>query len=178
MSKSLRETSKFLSYVLRHKPESVGLTLDAQGWARVDELIEKTNISPDMLEEVVSTNDKQRFAFSDDGLKIRANQGHTVQNVELQLEKVCPPDHLYHGTVDKFMESIKAQGLSKMARHHVHLTASVETAKNVASRRGKPVILVIDAALMHKEGIPFYLSNNGVWLTDSVPSCYIRFNLV
>lgn len=177
--KDLKHISKFLSLVLRHKPEEIGIAMDANGWVDVDELIEKCSgknvcFDFDTLEEVVISSDKQRFAFSDDYSRIRANQGHTV-NVDLELEEKEPSDFLYHGTVEKFLESIKTNGLQKMQRLHVHLSSDLETAVKVGSRRGKPVILKIHAAAMHKDGFAFYFSKNGVWLCEQVPVKYIEF---
>ena len=171
--------SKFLSLVLRHDPGKIGLELDDQGWADVEELISKAAdknmvFSRLELEEVVVTNDKQRFAYNADKSKIRANQGHSI-DVELQLEKRQPPEVLYHGTVNRFLESIKAQGLQKMSRHHVHLSADRLTAEKVGSRRGQAVILIVRSGEMSRAGIEFYQSANGVWLTDSVPIEYIVF---
>ena len=171
--------SKFLSLVLRHDPGKIGLELDDQGWADVEELISKAAhknmvFSRLELEEVVVTNDKQRFAYNADKSKIRANQGHSI-DVELQLEKRQPPEVLYHGTVNRFLESIKAQGLQKMSRHHVHLSADRLTAEKVGSRRGQAVILIVRSGEMSRAGIEFYQSSNGVWLTDSVPIEYIVF---
>lgn len=173
MSKQLKKVSKYLSFLLRHQPESIGLVLDEQGWASVEDLLNLTDIDRPLLEEVVFTNDKQRFAFSSDGLKIRANQGHSLEGVELELAALEPPDRLYHGTVERFLESILEQGLRKMDRHHVHLSATIDTAKNVGSRRGKPVVLIVDAQLMAAKGRQFFLSANGVWLVDSVPAEYL-----
>jgi putative RNA 2'-phosphotransferase len=177
--KNLKHISKFLSLVLRHKPEEIGLTMDSNGWVDVDELIEKCNnnkmsLDFETLEEVVITNDKQRFAFNDEYSKIRANQGHTV-NVDLEFEPTKPSDFLYHGTVEKFLENIKNNGLQKMQRLHVHLSKDLETAIKVGSRRGKPIILKINAVKMHEDGSPFFLSKNGVWLCDEVPVQYIEF---
>ena len=171
--------SKFLSLVLRHDPGKIGLELDDQGWADVEELISKAAdknmvFSRLELEEVVVTNDKQRFAYNADKSKIRANQGHSI-DVELQLEKRQPPEVLYHGTVNRFLESIKAQGLQKMSRHHVHLSADRLTAEKAGSRRGQAVILIVRSGEMSRAGIEFYQSSNGVWLTDSVPIEYIVF---
>jgi len=171
--------SKFLSLVLRHEPGKIDLELDDQGWADVNELISKAALknmvfSLSELEEVVVTNDKQRFAYNGDKSKIRANQGHSI-DVELQLEKRQPPEVLYHGTVDKFLESIRAQGLQKMSRHHVHLSADRLTAEKVGNRRGKAITLVIRSGEMSRAGIEFYQSANGVWLADSVPAEYIVF---
>ncbi len=172
MNPELTKKSKFLSLILRHKPETVGLKLDANGWADVDELMEKAEIDFKLLESIVEQNDKQRFAFSDDLSKIRASQGHSI-DVDLELEPVKPPDILYHGTVGKFLSLISIQGLIKKKRQHVHLSANIKTAKKVGERRGTPIILKIDAKLMSENGYVFYLSQNGVWLTDRVPTEFI-----
>lgn len=177
--KKSEHISKFLSLVLRHKPEEIGLKMDANGWVNVDELLEKMNnnsqpLDFETLEELVVANDKQRFAFNDDYTLIRANQGHSV-NVDLQFEAQVPSGSLYHGTVAKFVESIKLSGLQKGQRLHVHLSKDLETAVRVGSRRGKPLILKIDAVKMSEEGHPFYLSKNGVWLCEEVPVKYIEF---
>lgn len=177
--KDLKHISKFLSLVLRHKPEEIGVTMDANGWVDVDDLIEKCNsnnvkLDFEVLEEVVITSDKQRFAFNDDYTKIRANQGHSV-NVDLQFEAKEPLEFLYHGTVQKFIDSIKSNGIQKVQRLHVHLSKDLDTAIKVGSRRGKPVILKISALKMHQDGYAFYLSKNGVWLCDEVPAKYIEF---
>ncbi len=171
--------SKFMSYVLRHHPEVIGLKVDAFGWANVQELLEKATADSrkftlEEMEYVVANNAKQRFGFSEDKTKIRANQGHSFP-VNLELELVMPPDLLYHGTVSKFLEAIKDKGLKKMDRQHVHLSPDVETAKAVGSRRGKPIILKIRAKAMHEAGHAFYLSANGVWLTENVPAEFIEF---
>ena len=178
MIKNLKKVSKYLSYLLRHEPESIGLVLNDNGWVSVEDLLSRTEISQQLLEEVVFTNDKQRFAFSADGKMIRANQGHSVKGVQLALESQAPPDILYHGTAAKFIDSIREKGLQKMERHHVHLSATIETATNVGSRHGKPVVLVVNAAQMYGDGIGFYLSNNGVWLTDEVLYWYIESEIV
>lgn len=177
--KELKHISKFLSLVLRHKPEEIGISMDSEGWVDVDELIEKCNrkkqsLDFEILEEVVITNDKQRFSFNDDYTRIRANQGHTIA-VDLQFEPVKPLDVLYHGTVAKFIDDIKVNGLKKMQRLHVHLSKDLETATRVGSRRGKAIILKVRASEMHQDGYPFYLSANGVWLCDAVPAKYIEF---
>ncbi len=171
------KTSKFLSLVLRHEPERIGITLDREGWVPVIDLIaacEQHGITLHYtdLAEIVATSDKKRFAFSEDGQRIRANQGHSVE-VDLGLTPVTPPEILFHGTVEKFLESIRREGLHKGERHHVHLSADVKTATKVGERRGQPVILQIAAGRMHAEGHPFFLSANGVWLTEYVPSKYI-----
>lgn len=176
--KDTKNISKFLSLVLRHAPETIALELDKNGWANVDELISKCNqfgkeLDFELLEEVVATNDKKRFAFNDDLSKIRANQGHSIE-VELNLNESQPTDFLYHGTVEKFISIIKVEGLQKMSRQYVHLSIDTETAIKVGSRRGKPIVLRIDAPKMVEYGYKFYLSENNVWLTDNVPVEYIE----
>lgn len=160
--------SKRLSLYLRHQPERIGLKLDTAGWADVDDVLAALRITRELLVEVVASNDKQRFAFSEDGRRIRANQGHSIP-VELDLPRRTPPAKLYHGTVAKFLDEIMRDGLRPMNRHHVHLSATVETAENVGARRGHPVVLLVDAVAMNAEGAPFWLSANGVWLTAHVP---------
>ncbi|MBT3289304.1 MAG: RNA 2'-phosphotransferase [Victivallales bacterium] len=176
MNKRLIKTSKFLSLVLRHKPGTIGLVLDEQGWASVEELITAAGkhgreLSRELIREVVATSDKQRFALSEDGSRIRANQGHSVK-VDLGLEPVTPPEVLFHGTATRFLPSIQAHGLKPSGRHHVHLSGDVETAVKVGSRHGKPIVLRVAAARMHAEGAPFYVSENGVWLTDHVQPAF------
>lgn len=173
--------SKFLSLVLRHEPARAGIVLDAAGWVEVDALLRGcaevgVRISRDELERLVAESDKQRFAFSEDGLRIRANQGHSVE-VELQLAPQVPPEVLYHGTADRFLGAILATGLEKQARHHVHLSADRATAANVGGRHGRPVVLVVAAAEMHADGYVFFRSANGVWLTEHVPMRYVREDL-
>lgn len=179
MSEINKTTSKFLSLILRHKPETIGIQLDENGWANVDELIEKINaqgieLDFESLENIVLTNDKKRFSFNDDLTMIRANQGHSIE-VDLALEPALPPEKLYHGTVEKFLDGIRENGLQKMSRQHVHLSRDISTAQKVGSRRGKPVILTILANEMKEEGFTFFLSENGVWLCDHVPSKFILF---
>jgi len=177
MSKSLTTTSKFLSLVLRHKPEEIGLHLNEEGWANVSELLEKAaqhgmTISFALLEEVVNTNDKKRFAFNADKSHIRANQGHSV-DINLNLQAVEPPAILYHGTATRFLDSIKEKGLLAGERQHVHLSANQEVAVSVGKRHGKPVIITVNAQQMAKDGLLFYRSDNGVWLTEKVPVGYL-----
>ena len=177
--KETKNISKFLSLVLRHAPETIKLNLDKNGWANVDELISKCHqfgkeFNFEILEEVVETNDKKRFTFNEDLTKIRANQGHSI-DVELNLNESEPSDFLYHGTVEKFIDLIKKDGLQKMSRQYVHLSKDIETATKVGSRRGKPFILKIDAPKMFQDGFIFYLSENNVWLIDEVPAKYISF---
>ena len=166
----LVKASKRLSYVLRHRPDSVGLTLDEAGWVPVEKLLKAMGMSRSQLERVVAGNDKQRFIIEGD--RIRANQGHSV-DVDLQLEPIAPPRTLYHGTVARYLESIREKGLVKGSRQHVHLSADPETATKVGQRRGKPVILKVDSAGMAAAGFVFYRSANGVWLTDSVPPAFL-----
>ena len=168
--------SKYLAKYLRHAPHEIGLTLQPGGWVPVDDLLaaaEKNGfpITYDELVECVETNDKQRYSFDVSGELIRANQGHSVE-VDLQLEEREPPETLYHGTVERFLPSILEEGLVRGKRHHVHLSKDVETARKVGARRGKPVILKVDAGRMHRDGHKFLLSVNGVWLTDAVPPNY------
>jgi len=188
MKKELVGISKFLSLVLRHKPEVLGIEMDSEGWVDADELIKKYNahqpsgkfrlqvITKDILDEVVATNDKKRFAYSNDGLRIRASQGHSI-NIDLNLVPKVPPEYLYHGTADRFISSIFKEGLKKMNRQHVHLSQSVETAIKVGSRHGKPKVLRVRAGGMKKDGFSFFLSDNGVWLVDNVPEKYIDIQL-
>lgn len=175
----LVKTSKFLSYVLRHRPDELGLTLDPNGWVDVALLLERCGargrpITREHLDDVVRENPKRRFALSADGARIRASQGHSVE-VELAYDPASPPATLFHGTPGAALPAIRAEGLSKMARHHVHLSAETATARAVGGRRGKPVVLMVDAARMHADGHVFYLSANGVWLTDRVPPEYLTF---
>ena len=171
--------SKFLSLVLRHEPEKIGIVLDEHGWTDCHELIQAAarhgvQFDHATLLEIVRASDKQRFALSEDGTRIRANQGHSVK-VDLALTPQPPPESLYHGTVEKFIAAIRSTGLHKGERHHVHLSPDLTTATKVGERRGKPVILTIRAAAMANAGHPFFLSDNGVWLTDAVPPEFIEF---
>ena len=170
--------SKFLSLILRHAPEKIGLRLDANGWVAVDDLLNAaeshgTVISRDLLDGIVFGNDKQRFSFSPDGLRIRANQGHSVP-VDLELTLAEPPPVLYHGTATRFLPSIYSQGLQRMRRQHVHLSGTREQAYRVGTRHGRPVVLEIDAKRMADVGHLFFLSENGVWLTEFVPVDFIE----
>ncbi len=171
-----KNTSKFLSLVLRHKPETIGITLDKNGWADVSELLDKMNddITLEILEEIVKTNDKKRFAFNDDKTKIRASQGHSI-GIDLNISSKIPPDILYHGTAEKFLESIKNSGLNRGSRTHVHLSTDYDTAINVGKRHGKPIVLKIVAKKMNLDGYKFYLSENKVWLTKEVAKEYIKW---
>jgi putative RNA 2'-phosphotransferase len=181
MDKRLVKTSKFLSLILRHKPETVGLNLDEAGWVSVAELIAacKSNgveLTMELLREVVATNDKKRFSFNEEETLIRANQGHSVE-VELGYLPVEPPEKLFHGTATRFLDSIKEKGLIKGQRHHVHLSADYETAIKVGQRHGKPVVLEVASQQMHNEGFQFFISENRVWLTERVPAIYIALSM-
>ena len=168
--------SKFLSLVLRHRPERISLTLDENGWAKVEDLLEKLPFPLDFasLKSIVDSSDKQRFAFNEDFSMIRANQGHSIK-VDLQLTVLQPPPLLYHGTPERNIPSIKEQGLHKAKRHHVHLSAEIQTAEKVGNRRGKATIITVKAEEMHEAGHTFYRSENGVWLTEVVPVEYLLF---
>lgn len=176
-SHDVTKISKFLSFVLRHKPEAINLTLDEHGWASVVELIEKAQpqitITPELIKQVVITNDKKRFSLSDDEQFIRANQGHSVQ-VDLKLSPKKPPEILYHGTATRFLNPIKQEGLKPGQRHHVHLSPDIETAITVGKRYGTPVILEVAAGAMHQQGFEFLLSGNGVWLIAHVPANFLE----
>lgn len=172
----VKKISKQLAYVLRHRPDSIGITLGPDGWVPIDTLLDAMRahgkgISRATLDAVVADNDKQRFAI--DGDRIRASQGHSVQ-VDLGLTPIAPPARLYHGTARRYLDSIMASGVHRGSRHHVHLSGDPGTARNVGSRHGSPVILVVDAAAMAADGHTFYRSANGVWLTDEIPAPYLR----
>ena len=177
--KRMKNTSKFISMILRHKPEVIGITLDEHGWADVQELIRGVNnsvghtIDMEKLEEIVRTDEKQRYSFNQDRTLIRANQGHSIP-VDVELEEKIPPDILWHGTGEKYVSSIDRQGLIPKSRLYVHLSADTETARKVGSRHGKPVIYNIDCRQMTEAGSRLFLSANGVWLTKSVPPEYLQ----
>ena len=173
---NLKSTSKFISLILRHKPEAIGITLDEHGWADVDELIEgisKTQpFDRKTLEEIVATDEKGRYSFNEDKTLIRANQGHSIP-VDVELEQKEPPEILFHGTGQKYTDSIDRQGLIPKSRLYVHLSVDEETAKKVGSRHGKPVIYKVKSGQMHRDGIPFFLSANNIWLVKEVPVTYL-----
>lgn len=169
-------TSKFLALILRHKPETVGIALDPEGWADVGELLAGMErkghaLTPEGLARIVETNNKRRYAFNDDRSKIRAVQGHS-RAVDVGLAPAPPPERLFHGTVERFVPSIRDQGLVRGTRLHVHLSADRETAALVGRRRGRPVVLTIDSGAMAEGRHAFYLSENGVWLTEHVPVAF------
>lgn len=173
--------SKFLSLVLRHQPETAFVTLDSAGWVAVDELLAgcakaRMVFTREELDHMVATNPKRRFEYNEDCTRIRASQGHSVE-VDLQYAPEVPPEMLYHGTATRFLDLIKAGGLQKMQRHHVHLADETKTTMQVGSRHGKPVMLIIQAAEMHRAGHVFYHATNGAWLVDHVPAEFIQFPL-
>ena len=173
----LVRVSKYLSRHLRHQPERLGLELSPGGWVDVDVLLAALEarhfpVSRSELEEVVAKNDKRRFSFDETGVRIRANQGHSV-DVDLQLEATAPPPKLYHGTSERIIDQVLAGGLKRMGRHHVHLCSDPGTARRVGSRHGRPVVLVVDATAMASNGMDFFVTENGVWLTDHVPPRYL-----
>lgn len=179
MSPELVKTSKFLSLILRHKPEEIGLSLDPEGWADIEELLRLAGqhgktLTRSVLEEVVEGNDKKRFVISEDGARIRANQGHSI-SVDLGFAPSQPPAVLFHGTATRFVESIRRQGLLRGNRQHVHLSKDEETAVKVGQRHGKPAVLKVAAGALCEQGHAFYLSENGVWLTEHVPPEFIEF---
>ena len=170
--------SVFISLILRHKPDVIGITLDEHGWANVKELIDGINssgrrINMEMLEEIVRTDNKGRYSFNENKELIRANQGHSI-NVNVELKEAKPPDTLYHGTATKSLENIKRQGIKPMSRVYVHLSKDLDTATNVGGRHGKCVVLVVDTQRMFDDGLKFYLSENGVWLTKYIDWKYIK----
>ena len=170
--------SKFLSLILRHKPESIGLKLDASGWADIGELILKArkagvDLTPGKIASVVSISDKRRFILNNDGSRIRANQGHSI-SIDLGLPEQEPPEFLFHGTAKHSLSSIKQKGIVPMNREFVHLSKDRETALAVGKRHGSPIVLVVQTAKMHRDGFTFYLSENGVWLTEYVPTTYLE----
>lgn len=173
----MKETSKFLSLILRHKPEVIGITLDEHGWADVEELIagmnKKKPVDRELLEKIVETDEKCRYSFNEDKTLIRANQGHSIP-VDVELEKKEPPEYLWHGTGEKYVPSIKEQGLLPKSRLYVHLSEEYETAVKVGSRHGRPVVYKVLSRRMAEEGYKFYRSVNGVWLTKKVPVKYLQ----
>ncbi|HEN3566315.1 TPA: RNA 2'-phosphotransferase [Yersinia enterocolitica] len=179
MSKKNIDISKFLSYVLRHQPEAIGLSLDKEGWAIISDLIlcsvkEGYTLDNNFLRNIVDNSDKKRFTISEDGLRIRAVQGHSTREVNIVYEEKTPPDTLYHGTATRFLLSIREQGLTPQKRQHVHLSSDKDTAFQVGLRYGKPVVLKIKTLDMYEQGFKFFQADNGVWLTDTVPYQFIQ----
>jgi putative RNA 2'-phosphotransferase len=181
--KTIIQTSKFLSLVLRHKPEVIHLNMDNNGWVDIDELITNVNkyknmqLTKETLMEVVKKNDKQRFGVDSEKNRIRANQGHSI-SIDLALEPRTPPDELYHGTAAGFLESIMKNGIKPMLRQYVHLSRTEKTAETVGKRHGKPLVLKINAKAMYEKGHTFYLSENKIWLVDYIPKEYIKNEVV
>ncbi len=178
MSKLRDNQSKYIALLLRHKPEVGGLTLDEHGWCDTESLVravkkEFGNFSLSDLEDIVATDNKQRYSFNEDKTLIRANQGHSIK-VDVELKSVTPPDILYHGTATRFVDSIKAEGLKPMSRLYVHLSKDYQTALNVGKRHGKPFVFVVDAKQMVEDGLEFFESENGVILTKNVPVKYLK----
>lgn len=172
------EISKFLSYVLRHKPEAIGLKLDTEGWANISDLVRGAQqvgqtLNEEIIRVVVENSEKQRFTMSGDGKRIRAAQGHTTGAVAIDHKRVVPPAILYHGTATRFETSIMQEGLRPGQRHHVHLSDNFDTAESVGLRYGKPLVLSVAAARMHDQGFAFYQADNGVWLTALVPTTFL-----
>lgn len=179
MGKNCTKISKYISLILRHKPEVIGIELDRNGWCDIDALIEGINksgelITRDILESIVINDDKQRYSIDNEKNRIRANQGYSI-SVDIELELRVPPTVLYHGTVGKFISSIKEQGLVKGQRQYVHLSQYSKTAVTVGKRRGIPIILEIDSKRIHEDDYKFYISSNNVWLCDHIPRAYIQF---
>ncbi|GHU02662.1 putative RNA 2'-phosphotransferase [Spirochaetia bacterium] len=175
------QLSKFLSLVLRHRPEIIHLNMDSAGWVDMDELITNAGkynniqLNKEIITEIVKTNDKQRFIVDAENSRIRANQGHSI-NIDLGLEPQTPPPELYHGTAARFIPSIMENGLRPMSRQYVHLSRTIETALTVVKRHGEPVVLSINAKAMYENGYTFYLSENNVWLADHVPREYMSYD--
>jgi len=178
MKKNYNEISKFLSFILRHQPETIGLKLDKEGWADIQELIDCANgngakLDFKTIKHIVETSDKKRFSFSENEQKIRASQGHSTKDVDVSFVEKIPPLYLYHGTASRFMDSISEKGLIPVSRQYVHLSQDEKTAYEVGQRHGKPIVLEVKAQDMVEEGFKFYLSDNGVWLTKNVPVRFI-----
>lgn len=174
----LVKMGKYLSLILQHKPELINLKIDEHGWVEVDQLLKGINdsgryISKEMLDIIVNTNNKKRYQYNDDQTKIRANQGHSIK-VDVELQEKVPPDILYHGTAQKYLDKIKKSGIRKMNRLYVHLSKDIQTAINVGKRHGQPIVLVIDTKKMLRDGYKFYYSYNGVWLCDDIAYSYVE----
>lgn len=170
---NLIKISRYISLILRHKPEEIGITLDEHGWANVSELLNGVGIDMSTLEQIVATDDKQRYSFNEDKTLIRANQGHSIP-VDVELDEVAPPEYLWHGTGEKYLKDIGNMGLIPKSRLYVHLSSDTDTALTVGKRHGTPALFRIDASKMHQDGFKFYLSKNGVWLTKHVPVNYLK----
>ena len=173
---NLIKTSRLISLILRHKPETIGITLDEHGWANVNELLNGVQIDMATLEKIVETDDKQRYSFNEDKTLIRANQGHSIP-VDVELEEAVPPTFLWHGTGKKYMQDICKIGLIPKSRLYVHLSSDTQTAITVGKRHGEAILFCVDALSMYRDGFKFYLSKNGVWLTKQVPASYLNIIL-
>ena len=173
MNKELIKSSRFLSKILRHDPGAAGITLDKNGWANVKDILHKCKLKMPDLEEIVATNDKKRFEFDQHKIRIRARQGHSI-DVDIELQEVFPTEGLFHGTAQRFRDTIMLEGIKKQSRNHVHLTTNAITALDVGARHGNPWVFRVNAPQMVKDGFKFYLSNNGVYLTDYVPPVYLQ----
>jgi putative RNA 2'-phosphotransferase len=181
MNKDYEKTSKFLSYVLRHKPEAIGIKLDKDGWTNIENFIVCANkngehLTKELIMKVVETSDKKRFSISKDGKYIRAEQGHSTSLVDIKYKEQIPPEFLYHGTAIRFLDSIKKEGIKAISRQYVHLSMSEQTALEAGKRHGKPIALKIKSGEMYLQGFKFYLSENDVWMTKNVPYEYIIFS--
>ncbi|WP_220814544.1 RNA 2'-phosphotransferase [Pseudomonas paralcaligenes] len=179
MSKCLNEASKFLSFVLRHEPQSIGLVLDSEGWADIDTLITGSSmsgkeLSRELIQQIVNASDKKRFSISDDGRRIRAVQGHSTSSVRITYPEKKPPEFLYHGTAARFWASIEREGIKPGERHYVHLSEDKKTAISVGQRYGRAVVLRIKALQMHEQGFKFFQAENGVWLVSNVIVDYVE----
>ena len=174
---NLIRTSRYLSLILRHRPETIGITLDEHGWADVEELICKVSrthlLDRELLDKIVAEDDKPRYSYNEDLTKIRANQGHSIP-VDVELEEMTPPEFLWHGTGEKYVKSIDSQGLLPISRLYVHLSSDHETAKKVGARHGRPVVYRVAAGRLYRDGGIFYRSVNGVWLIKAVPAVYLE----
>lgn len=172
MDKTLIQKGKFLSLVLRHAPEKAQIVLDKNGWANVADIIKNCSLTKDQLVTIVDTNNKKRFEFDDNQIRIRARQGHSIE-VDVELKEFVPNKSLYHGTAERFRDAIILDGIKKQTRQHVHMSDNKETARNVGSRHGEPAIFIVDAVKMYRDGFKFFKSNNDVYLTDYVPPVYL-----
>ena len=180
MNKQVTEISKFLSYVLRHRPDTIGITLDLEGWTDISALIMAAancgkHLDRDLIQALVTKGHKKRFAFSEDGLRIRALQGHSTENVDIKYEAHIPPEFLFHGTATSHIESILKKGLMPRSRQYVHLSQDEHTALAVGKRHGKPIVLRIKSLLMYEQGYKFFQAENGVWLAGKIPTEFIEY---
>jgi putative RNA 2'-phosphotransferase len=174
----MTDISKFLSYVLRHRPDAIGMELDREGWVEIAALITAAakagkKLDGDLIRSIVETSDKKRFSISGDGLRIRAAQGHSSPSVHISYPEKGPPEFLYHGTATRFIRSIRKEGLRPGPRHYVHLSPDMQTAATVGERHGKPVVLIVAAHAMHEQGFRFFQADNGVWLTEKIPPDFL-----